>query len=118
MLCLKYIWCAGHLRGHRPSSPEHLNLARVQKMKHRKPVGGGPLTHGEPIDKLYERFPDLLFESSRRVKRKRLLKFKSLIANAALCNEFGSADRFKHSHSHGYFESMENMFFKDLRKNI
>ena len=115
-LCLVSCRSLGVHRRHL-SSRAHKEMARVAKNKRRrmrKPVAGGDLTHGEVMQKIFERRPDLKWKSRLSLQRRRLEKKQSFLEKVAICNEFGS-DIFKNSHSHLYVQTKNKMTFKQFK---
>ena len=115
------------------SSRAHKEMALVAKNKSRrvrKPVAGGNVTHGELLQKIFERRPDLKWKSKRSLQRRRLSKQQSFLGlcrrlskqqsfleKVAICNEFGS-DVFKNSHSHVYAQTKSKLKFKQFKRKF
>ena len=82
-----------------------------------KLVAGGPMTHGDILRAIFDRYPHFLCKSWRtdNFKRKRVEKQQGFISKAAICNELGSMLR-KHSHSHMYCQTVEKYTFAHFKK--
>ena len=118
-LCMKS-FRSPELLGRHQKSLEHkksILRARAKRRLWAKPVAGGPRTHGQLIEAIYQRHPDLFWKSCRimRKRRQRLRKEQAFITKAAICNEFGSRLR-KNSHCHMFAQTQEKYTFQVFKK--
>ena len=118
-LCMKAFRSPEILGRHQKSLEHRRNIlrARAKRRLWAKPVAGGPRTHGELIEAIYQRHPDLFRKSCRimRKRRERLRKEQGFITKAAICNEFGSRLR-KNSHCHMFAQTQEKYTFQVFKK--
>ena len=81
----------------------------------KKPVAGGPVTHGEVIKQIYEKFPWLLRKNKCKARRKSWKKKQAFFEKAVICNEFGGSI-LKHSHAHMYCQTAKKYTFRKFKR--
>ena len=89
-ICLKY-FRSGEILSRHKQSKEHKERVKVIQRKRRfwkKPIAGGPKTHGEVIKSIYERYPFLLFKSRTKRLQKKLKKQQAFITSGIVYGDY------------------------------